>query len=168
MGLLWKVGKEKIDLTVGACIVKEDRILLMHHKKLDKWLFPGGHIEPNETPDEAIKREVKEETGLDFEPIVYSGFHKSPEEIHKLAVPFHANLHCVGDHYHYCAYYVGIVKNKRFVKNGESNSLKWVCVKEIENLNLLPSIKNMAKKAIEIAKGNFLRREPSKEWMNLG
>ncbi|MEA3450492.1 MAG: NUDIX domain-containing protein, partial [Bacteroidota bacterium] len=30
-------------------------------------ILPGGHIEHNETPDEAIIREVKEETGLDVE-----------------------------------------------------------------------------------------------------
>ena len=39
----------------------------MHHKKLDVWLYPGGHVEDTETPDEALVREVKEETGLDIE-----------------------------------------------------------------------------------------------------
>jgi 8-oxo-dGTP pyrophosphatase MutT (NUDIX family) len=37
---------------------------MLKHKKLGKWLPPGGHIEPNELPDDAACREVLEETGL--------------------------------------------------------------------------------------------------------
>lgn len=39
---------------------------LVHwHAKVQAWLAPGGHVEPNEDPVEAALREVKEETGLD-------------------------------------------------------------------------------------------------------
>src|SRR3989344_4657964 len=110
---------KKIDLTVSACIIFDGKILLMHHKKLDKWLFPGGHIDPNETPDGAILREVKEETGLNLIFVNFSELSKSPEEIEKLAIPFHANLHNVGDHDHHCSYYLGNVDNPNLVKNHE-------------------------------------------------
>ncbi len=40
------------------------QVLLVHHKKFDRWMCPGGHIEPDELPDEAVLREVMEETGL--------------------------------------------------------------------------------------------------------
>ena len=41
-----------------ACIVdKENKsILFIHHKKLNKWLFVGGHIEENEDPETAVCR----------------------------------------------------------------------------------------------------------------
>ena len=38
--------------------------LLMNHKKLGKWVQPGGHIELNEDPEEAAIRETFEETGI--------------------------------------------------------------------------------------------------------
>jgi 8-oxo-dGTP pyrophosphatase MutT (NUDIX family) len=45
-------------------VVHDGRVLLLHHPKLRMWLPPGGHIEPNELPDEAAVREVIEETGV--------------------------------------------------------------------------------------------------------
>lgn len=45
------------------------KMLLVHHKGLDKWLPPGGHIEDNEVPHEAAIREVYEETGVMAVPI---------------------------------------------------------------------------------------------------
>jgi len=52
------------DFTVATFVVHQDRVLLLRHRKLGLWLPPGGHIEPNELPDEAAVREVFEETGL--------------------------------------------------------------------------------------------------------
>lgn len=40
------------------------KVLLVKHKDFNKWLQPGGHIEDNETPEEAAVREVYEETGI--------------------------------------------------------------------------------------------------------
>lgn len=42
-----------------------ERLLLIHHRKLDKWLQPGGHGEPTETDPTAVaRREAEEETGV--------------------------------------------------------------------------------------------------------
>jgi 8-oxo-dGTP pyrophosphatase MutT (NUDIX family) len=43
-----------------------DRVLLVYHERLARWLQPGGHIEPRDvTLAAAARREVREETGLD-------------------------------------------------------------------------------------------------------
>jgi 8-oxo-dGTP pyrophosphatase MutT (NUDIX family) len=53
------------DFTVAVLVVRDGRILLHWHAKLGRWLPPGGHIEPDELPDEAAVREVMEETGVE-------------------------------------------------------------------------------------------------------
>ena len=51
--------------TVAVFVVHDGCVLLHFHRKLGKWLPPGGHVEDNELPDDAALREVLEETGLE-------------------------------------------------------------------------------------------------------
>lgn len=135
----------KTDLTVGACIVSDKKVLLVLHAKLGKWLFPGGHIRQNETPDEAIVREVKEETGLDFSFTDYGPIEETRDMIKRLAIPIHANMHSVGDHNHYCVFYLGTVDNKNFHKNNESKEIRWFSREELQKLNDIPeNVRNVA------------------------
>ena len=60
---------EKIDFTVAIFVVQDSRVLLIHHRKLDKWLPLGGHIELEEDPEQAALREAREESGLEVELI---------------------------------------------------------------------------------------------------
>ncbi len=69
--------------TVGGLIVnrKGEVLLCRSEKWMEKYTIPGGHIELGEGIEEALKREVKEEVGLDVEPLrlllmqeaIYSG-----------------------------------------------------------------------------------------------
>lgn len=57
--------------TTAALLERDGKILLTKRAIQPfqgSWCIPGGHIEIGEPIQEAIKREVKEETGLDFEP----------------------------------------------------------------------------------------------------
>src|SRR5450759_4627004 len=58
---------EKIDFTVSIFVVQDGKILLIHHRNLNKWLPLGGHIELDEDPETAALREAKEESGLQVE-----------------------------------------------------------------------------------------------------
>lgn len=56
--------------TATAFIVdSRKRTLLLWHKRLGRWMPPGGHVDADELPEEAARRECKEETGLDVEII---------------------------------------------------------------------------------------------------
>jgi 8-oxo-dGTP pyrophosphatase MutT (NUDIX family) len=57
----------KREFCSSVYIIDNQKVLLIYHPKLQKWLPPGGHVEANETPDEAAIREVREETGLTIE-----------------------------------------------------------------------------------------------------
>lgn len=52
--------------TATVYLFHEGKVLLHPHPKFSKWLPPGGHLEANETPPEAARREVFEETGLEI------------------------------------------------------------------------------------------------------
>jgi 8-oxo-dGTP pyrophosphatase MutT (NUDIX family) len=78
--------------TATAFIIdSQQRTLLLWHKRLGRWMPPGGHIDENETPEEAARRECKEETNLDVEIIgdtqtdLFTG---NPDEGHMLKKPF--------------------------------------------------------------------------------
>ncbi len=53
--------------TSTGFVVHERRVALHWHPKVKAWLPPGGHIEPNEDPVQAVAREILEETGLEVE-----------------------------------------------------------------------------------------------------
>lgn len=55
--------------TATAFVIDRDdrRALLLWHKRLGRWMPPGGHVDDDETPEDTARRECKEETGLDVE-----------------------------------------------------------------------------------------------------
>ena len=53
--------------TATGFVVNGNATLLHWHKKVQEWLPPGGHIDPNEDPVQTTLREIKEETGFDVE-----------------------------------------------------------------------------------------------------
>lgn len=67
-------GKKMVRV-VGAAIIESGRVLVAQRRRSDvaykslKWEFPGGKIEPGETEEEAIVREIREELDCEIEVI---------------------------------------------------------------------------------------------------
>ena len=67
-------------IAVSALIFEEGRVLLAHRRDIDWWNLPGGGMEVGETVDEALCREVAEETGLEVEVEQLVGVYSKPQK----------------------------------------------------------------------------------------
>jgi len=117
-----KIKRPKV--TCGAIIRKGNKILLTKRNispYKDYWCLPGGHVERNEKVEDAVKREVKEETDLNFKP----KFFKYYDEI----IPG-INWHAVS------LFFIGEAKGKIRTNKQEVKKFKWFSQKEIGRLKL--------------------------------
>ncbi|MFH1129348.1 MAG: NUDIX domain-containing protein [Patescibacteria group bacterium] len=64
----------------GIILDKNKRVLLCHRRDYDKWNLPGGGVKNSESPWDGVRREVKEETGLNVEIIRISNIYFKPKE----------------------------------------------------------------------------------------
>lgn len=120
--------------TVGALIFnKENKLFLMTSSKWkDKYVIPGGHIELGETIEQALRREIKEETNLniyDIEFVMLQEF-VFGEEFHKKRHFIFLDHVCKTDH-------------NEVILNKEGSSYVWVDINEALNLSLEPYTRNV-------------------------
>lgn len=148
----------KTDLVIGAFLIHNNKVLLIHHKKLDLWLPPGGHIEKNETPDEAVEREFREELGLEVEILNRNDVPMGGNIVKQLAIPFYVNVHRVGDHDHCCFFYLCSLKKpeKIMINKSELKDFDWFSHEELNQEHVPIDVRNIAMKAFE--KFNFLKK----------
>ena len=138
--------------TASSYIVDNEKVLLVNHNKLKLWLPAGGHIEANETPDQAAIREAKEETGLNVEIIRLDKRNTlSYPRTEVLQMPYVITLQNIGDHHHIDMQYICRIKGSKNLNGSEE--CKWFTVTEVKELeNCPPEIKEFAEDAIRIVK----------------
>jgi 8-oxo-dGTP pyrophosphatase MutT (NUDIX family) len=153
---------EKIDFTVAIFVVHDDKVLLIHHRKLDKWLPLGGHIELDEDPEQAALREAKEESGLDVELLGERPPTTSPGT-RGLIAPRFLDIHRITDtHEHIGMIYWARLKheptpdpskegNKLALAADEHHDIRWCSVADMETLQppMSDAVKWYCRKAIE-------------------
>lgn len=117
---------------------EDKRILLVKHKKFNKWVQPGGHIEDEETPEEAALRETYEETGIKVK-LLGERFPREDDFIKPLGIQKNRNKE--GD-VHIDIIYAGVpVNDVEGHISDESIDLHWFTRKELDYIDLFPDIK---------------------------
>lgn len=126
---------EKIDFAVAILVVQDQRILLIHHRNLGKWLPLGGHVELDEDPETAALREAREESGLDIEltgerpPISGPG-------VRALIAPRFLDIHRISDtHEHVCLIYFARPKGGALtLAKDEHHDIRWCSREDLHTL----------------------------------
>ena len=128
--------------TGSAWLVSADgeRVLLMHHRKLGRWLQPGGHADGDADLARVALREAQEETGvigLSIEGEIF--------DIDRHHIPARASE---PDHWHYdVRYVIRAGEDERVIINPESHALAWRAVTEVAvDTSLDISLRRMAGK----------------------
>ena len=153
---------ELIDYTAAALMVHEDRILLIYHKKMNMWLPPGGHIELNEDPEEALIREIEEETGLvegQFD-ILGNNPNLIDEFTKCLPQPAFMDIHQINETHRHIGlmWFVKCHTNKVRLEVGAHDNITWFNKDELRTLN--PPLRRAILYYCETALEKFVDRCP--------
>lgn len=137
----------------GSVMILSDgsprRALLLHHRKLGKWMWPGGHVEAYEHPLEAAIRETEEESGLDVAAYL-PALTVYDDHVDQLPLPnylFQERIEAhkaEAEHYHIDHIYVARVPQQEFQHNqAESHDIGWFTLEEIEQLPLFENVRTL-------------------------
>jgi 8-oxo-dGTP diphosphatase len=119
------------DVAVGI-VVHEGRILACQRKRSSryplKWEFPGGKVEPGETPVQTVRREIREELGIDL--TTYRMFHQQ-EWVYPEGVSNIDHEGAFRIFYYLVTGYTGTLANKVF------EQIRWVQPQELVRMDIL-------------------------------
>jgi len=131
-------------MTASAWIVRrvddEWKCLVHFHRKIEKYMQIGGHIELDETPWQTMVHELREESGYTPEELfVLQHTESLPADVGNIShpVPFAMNTHSVGnEHYHsdLCYGFVALELPKENVAEDESDDFLWASTDELAQL----------------------------------
>jgi nucleoside triphosphatase len=128
--------------TVGALIFNQagKLFLMKSHKWHDQYVVPGGHIELGETMEDALRREIMEETGL---PIHDAQFVALQEFV------FDKAFHEEGRHFIFIDFVCQTDAGENEVTlNEEAQEYVWVSIDEALTLSIEPYTRRLLEKAI--------------------
>jgi 8-oxo-dGTP pyrophosphatase MutT (NUDIX family) len=126
------------------------RVLVVHHRRLDRWLLPGGHVEQGDsTAGGTAAREVLEETGAQL----------SPEPPRLVGVDVHPIPGNTREplHLHHDLIFAFQAESKVFQCSAESRAVAWCGLDEFEAFRLPGSIRRSVIRAVG-HKGRTKRR----------
>ena len=126
--------------------LSDKKFLVLYHKDLKMYLYPGGHIDSNDKDIlSAAKREVVEETGLkDFKLYKVDNNEDIPIDIDTHIIRYNERLN-LPQHYHFDFRYLFVVDkiSDIYIDQEESSDYKWITLNELESD---PNYGNIVKK----------------------
>ena len=126
-------------ITARAVIIHNDEVILLYRKKKNKiyYALPGGHLENNETKEECVIREVKEELSINIKIISFLGIVEKKKHI---------------DYIYNCEYLSGnlLLGGEEKEQNNPNNyyEIHKIRLQDIDKIPLYPANLNMIKKAL--------------------
>jgi len=128
-----------------AAIILKDRKVLMHKRKGNHapgvWSFPGGHLEFKESFEEGMRREIKEETGLEVGKVI--GPVATTRELYEEKGKSYVTLYMIAE-------YIG--GEAKVMEPDKCEVWKWYEKKELPKDLMLP-IKNLINSGYDIFAG---------------
>ncbi len=114
------------------------KILLVKHKKFNKWVQPGGHVMPNEVFEETAEREVYEETKVKIK-LIGDRFPRESDYVRPLGIQKNYGEKCV----HVDVIYAAVPIRDQLLTYDPKESLNvgWFSREELEDLDIFPDIK---------------------------
>lgn len=89
-----RLTQPRFTVTAGAVVCDErGRVLLLRHvfRKGSGWGIPGGFLNAGEQPEEAVRRELREETGLELDSVELA-FVRALEHVHQVEIIFRCRM----------------------------------------------------------------------------
>jgi 8-oxo-dGTP pyrophosphatase MutT (NUDIX family) len=135
--------------TATTIIVCGDKVLLHLHKKINRWLPVGGHLDRDEIPDKAAVREVKEETGLDvklhnFNELLFF------QDAQMLIKPYCILLEDINSYHQHIDFIYFATSDTLDIKpeSGHIDDFRWFTVDELDSLDAPDNVIHLAKVAL--------------------
>ncbi|RLI97674.1 MAG: NUDIX hydrolase [Candidatus Aenigmatarchaeota archaeon] len=141
------------DFVVAAYIVKGGKVLLVHHKKLGRWLPIGGHIDKDELPEEALRREAMEEAGIEIDISGESDKDGNDGNVTMLLRPDHVQLEMIDPetgHQHIDLVYFAKARDTNVrLNDNEHHDIRWFSAEDIMREDIKPNVRHFSLKALE-------------------
>ena len=140
-------------ITGSAWILSRDRqrCLLVHHRKLDRWLQPGGHADGQSDVAAVALREAEEETGLnDLELVLSEGMAIPLDvDVHQIPARYDANgKETESAHQHHDVRFLLLADDDQTpTASDESHDVRWFTRQELFEITDEESVLRMQRKA---------------------
>jgi 8-oxo-dGTP pyrophosphatase MutT (NUDIX family) len=129
-------------VTASAWIVDPGRthVLLLHHRKLDRWLQPGGHVDGNPDVRASALREASEESGLHSLRFAAPGIYDV--DVHAIPARGEEPAH---EHFD-VRFALEADPAEPLVRNDESHDVRWIALTQLEDYGIDESVRRLAAK----------------------